>query len=61
MSFFAWGTPGDEKVTLLVGVGPTVDGFALKWVDVPLTTTSKQYTIDVSGIAYGKVVGGFRC
>jgi hypothetical protein len=59
VSFYAWGTTGDEKVTFLVGMGPAVDGFELKLVDVPLTTTPKQYTIDVSGIAYGKVVGGF--
>ena len=59
LSFYAWGTTGDEKVSFLVGMGPTIDGFELKLADVALTTEPKQYTIDVSRVRYRKVVGGF--
>ncbi|QSQ22829.1 hypothetical protein JY651_48360 [Pyxidicoccus parkwayensis] len=59
LSFYAWGAAGDEKVTFLVGMGPTADGFELKSPEVTLTTEPKQYTIDVSRVRYRKVVGGF--
>lgn len=59
LSFYAWGANGDEKVTFLVGMGATADGFELKTQELTLTTEPKQYTIDVSRVRYRKVVGGF--
>ncbi|MFY0572786.1 hypothetical protein ACN28E_54400 [Archangium lansingense] len=59
LSFYAWGTTGDEVVSSLVGMGPTADGFEQKLEEVKLTTAPKQYTIDVSRVRDRKVVGGF--
>jgi hypothetical protein len=53
----ARGTPGEEKVTFRVGMGPATGGFELKLEEVPLTAEPKQYTIGLSRVAYGKVVG----
>lgn len=59
LAFHAWGATGGEVVKFLVGLNATVDGFSLDTGDLTLTAEPKEYTIDVSRVRYGKVVGGF--
>ncbi len=49
----------DEQVTLLVGMGPSTEGFELNLEEVPLTTAPTRYTLDVSRVADRKR-GGWR-
>jgi hypothetical protein len=58
ITFQAWGKTGTEKVDFMVGM-MSVDGFQVTVAQVPLTTTPTQYTLDLSGASYAKVVGGF--
>ncbi len=58
LSFYAWGGTGGEVVKFLVGM-QAADGFGLDTGDTTLTAEPKQYTIDISRVRYGKVVGGF--
>lgn len=58
LSLCAWGFPGNEQASLLVGRGPTVDGFEQKVAEVPLTPAPKQDTIGVSRVRDRKRVGG---
>ncbi|WP_228560884.1 MULTISPECIES: hypothetical protein [Myxococcus] len=58
MPFYAWGTEGGEVVSFMVGMN-AADGFEVKVENVALTTTPTQYTIDISRVRYGQVVGGF--
>ncbi len=58
VSFYAWGTEGGEVVSFMAGMN-AADGFEVPLRDVALTTTPTQYTIDLSSIQYGLVVGGF--
>jgi hypothetical protein len=58
LSFYAWGGTGGEVVKFLVGM-TKADGFGLETPDTTLTAEPKQYTIDLSRVRYGKVVGGF--
>ena len=58
IAFQAWGKVGGEKVSFVVGM-MTPDGFALKKEGVVLGTAPQQYTIDLAGTSYGRVVGGF--
>ncbi|ATB50590.1 hypothetical protein [Corallococcus macrosporus] len=58
VSFYAWGAEGGEVVTFMTGMN-AADGFEVPLENVALTTTPTQYTIDISRVRYGLVVGGF--
>jgi hypothetical protein len=58
VTFEAWGAVGGEVVSFGVGM-KSVDGFEAKLEKVTLNATPTQYTIDLSGASYGRVVGGF--
>lgn len=58
ISFRAWGAAGTEKVDFMVGM-MAVDGFEVSKMEVELGTEPTQYTIELAGASYGKVVGGF--
>ena len=58
VSFRAWGATGNEKVDFMVGM-MAVDGFELKIADVELGTEPAQFSIDLAGTTYDRVVGGF--
>jgi hypothetical protein len=59
VTFWAWGAQGGESVSFAAGYGPTTsDGFK-RTKDVVLTTSPTMQTIDLSGITYTRVGGGF--
>jgi hypothetical protein len=58
VKFQAWGKVGGEVVSFGVGM-KSVDLFEVKLEKVVLNTTPTEYTIDLSGASYGRVVGGF--
>jgi hypothetical protein len=58
VSFQAWGMVGGEKVSFVTGM-KAVDGFELKKDMAVLTTTPQQFSIDLAGTSYSRVVGGF--
>lgn len=58
ISFRAWGVTGTEQVDFMVGM-MAVDGFQLSRTQVALTTEPQQYSIDLAGTTYRRVVGGF--
>ncbi|WP_228565323.1 hypothetical protein [Myxococcus sp. AB036A] len=58
VSVYARGTEGGEIVSFVVGMN-AADGFGVKEANVALTTTPTQYTIDISRVRDGQVVGGF--
>ncbi len=58
VTFQAWGKVGGEKVSFVVGM-KAVDHFEAKLENVLLTATPTEYTIDLAGASYGRVIGGF--
>lgn len=58
VSFRAWGVTGTEHVDFMVGM-MAVDGFQITREQIALTTEPEQYTLDLAGTQYGRVVGGF--
>ena len=56
--FTAWGQTGTEVVTFGAGMGD-VDGFSAELSAVSLTDTPTEYVIDLSGVNYQEIVGGF--
>jgi hypothetical protein len=58
VSFYAWGDRGGERVTFFVGMD-AVDGFSVTNTDIVLGTAPTLYTLDLAGVAYDRVVGGF--
>jgi hypothetical protein len=58
ISFWAWGAHGGETITFFAGLQP-YDGFYVASVPIALTTTPTQYTLNLSKVTYGKVIGGF--
>ncbi len=58
VSLWAWGASGGEKVTFMTGMDD-IDGFHAEAADVVLTTTPTQYFIDLAGVSYDDVTGGF--
>jgi hypothetical protein len=58
ISFQAWGKQGGEKVSFMAGM-KAVDGFELKKENVVLTNMPSEYSIDLTGTSYVRVVGGF--
>lgn len=58
VSFQAWGATGTEKVDFMVGM-MAVDGFQVTREQIALTTTPTQYSLELAGSTYVKVVGGF--
>ena len=58
VTFSAWGETGTEVVTFGTGMGD-VDGFGLELPAATLSTSPTRYRIDLSEVAYGRVVGGF--
>ncbi|HEX4383443.1 MAG TPA: hypothetical protein VH083_10850 [Myxococcales bacterium] len=58
ISFWAWGAQGGETVQFLGG-GLPGDGFSVSTVPLALTTVPTQYSISLSKITYGTVIGGF--
>jgi hypothetical protein len=58
ISFYAWGSKGGETVAFFAGLQP-YDGFYVASNAIALTTTPTQYTLNLSKVSYGKVIGGF--
>lgn len=59
VSFLAWGERGDEVVSFNAGLSPEVDGFTRGVAEVTLTGNATRYRIDLRGVTYDRVVGGF--
>ena len=58
VSFYAWGLVGGETAEFKAGINGA-DGFEISTGALTLSTTPTKYTIDLSLVAYDKVVGGF--
>jgi hypothetical protein len=58
VSFWAWGAVGGELVNFKAGI-QSADGFERPSGPHTLTTTPTQYSIDLSGVSYEGVTGGF--
>ena len=58
VSFRAWGATGTEVVDFMVGM-MAIDGFQVDRMEVALGTEPAQYTLELGGASYGRVVGGF--
>jgi len=58
ITFQAWGATGNEQITFMAGMA-AIDGFELKKEKVPLTTTPTEYSLELGGATYSRVVGGF--
>ena len=59
ITFSAWGAVGGEVVTFGSGYGVDKDGYAKDTGGITLTTTPTQYTLDLTGITYTDIAGGF--
>jgi len=57
VSFFAWGAAGGERVSFFAGMSG-VDAFSVSRPDLVLAATPTQYTLDLTGVAYGAAVVG---
>ncbi len=57
VQFVAWGAAGGEVLTFGAGYGPA-DGFAVEQV-VTLTDTPTTYSLDLAGVPYADIAGGF--
>ena len=57
VQFSAWGAAGGERLTFLAGYGPA-DGFGVE-ATVELATTPTTYTLDLAGVPYTDIAGGF--
>lgn len=60
--FRAWGDTGSETVKFGVGIDndqPNSDGFNVETDVLTLTTEPTEYSIDISGVTYDRVVGAF--
>ncbi len=57
LQFAAWGAAGGETITFAVGYGPA-DGFGVEQT-VALTDSPTIYTIDLAGVPYADIAGGF--
>lgn len=58
ISFYAWGSIGGEVVSFGAGYADP-DGFAVSTGNITLTATPMLYEIDLSGVTYTDVKGGF--
>ena len=58
VAFTAWGEEGGEVVSFMAGMADP-DGFESKLEDLVLTDTPTEYTIDLTGVTYSDVIGGF--
>ena len=59
VTFWAWGASGGEVVNFLAGQSEAADGFALNSGPIMLAPGPAQYTIDLTGVDYDKVVSPF--
>jgi hypothetical protein len=60
VTFWAWGAQGGERVSFAAGYGDmSTDGFKRTLDNVVLTTTPTMRIIDLTGITYARVGGGF--
>ncbi|MCA9514386.1 MAG: hypothetical protein KC635_05545, partial [Myxococcales bacterium] len=57
ITFWAWGQNGGEVVKFLSGY-PT-DGYERDSGEITLTTTPTEYRIDLTGVSYTDIAGGF--
>lgn len=58
ITFQAWGANGGESVDFMVGMMP-VDGFQVTRTAVILGAAPSEYTLELGGADYARVVGGF--
>lgn len=62
ITFRAWGETGSELAAFGAGLDndePNSDGWHVEGMPSPLPTTPTQFSVDLSGITYDRVVGGF--
>jgi hypothetical protein len=58
VTFKAWGATGGEVVEFGIGM-KAIDGFEVKSGKLTLTTEPTEYTLELAGTSYVRVVGGF--
>ena len=59
ISFRAWGANGGERLRFGSGYGGGKDEYAVELAEISLSTTPQVYTIDLAGVPYSDIAGGF--
>ena len=59
ISFRAWGASGGERIKVGSGYGAGKDDYAVELAEITLSDSPQSYRIDLAGVPYDQIAGGF--